>query len=260
MNRIFKYSFYDMIRNRWMFIYTGFFAITTLALLILSTDLVKVIISMSNIILVLTPLVGILFGTMYSYDSREFIDLLLAQPLSRKSVFTGVYLGLAVSLSLSVIVGIGMPMIFYGIFSSPALTSFLVLCAMAIVLSIIFSLLAFYIALRFDNRVKGFGISIFVWLFFALIYDGIFLLLLMIFKDYPLEKLTIGMTVFNPIDLARILILFKLDISAMMGYTGAVLQKFLGSSLGSLLIIVTLIMWVLIPFTFLLRLAGRKDF
>ena len=130
MNKIFKYSFYDMIRNRWMFIYTGFFAVTTLALLILSADLIKVIISMSNIILILTPLVGILFGTMYSYDSREFIDLLLAQPLSRRSVFTGVYLGLAASLSLSVLLGVGLPLIFYGILASPALSSFLILCSM----------------------------------------------------------------------------------------------------------------------------------
>lgn len=249
-----------MIRNRWIFIYTGFFAVTTLALLMLSPDLVKVVISLSNIILILTPLVGILFGTMYSYDSREFIDLLLAQPLSRRSVFSGVYMGLATSLSLSVVLGMGLPMIFYGVLGSPALMSFLVLCSMAIVLSIIFSLLAFYIALKFDNRVKGFGVSIFVWLFFALVYDGIFLLMLMLFKDYPLENLTIGMTIFNPIDLARILILFQLDVSAMMGYTGAVLQKFLGSGLGSIVILSSLFFWIMIPFIALMKLAKKKDF
>jgi Cu-processing system permease protein len=249
-----------MIRNRWIFIYTFFFAITTLALLFLSNDLIKVVISMSNIILILTPLVGIMFGTMYSYDSREFIDLLLAQPLSRRSVFTGVYVGLAVSLSLSVLCGMGIPMLFFGILTSPALLSFLTLCGMAIVLSIIFSLLAFYVALRFENRVKGFGISIFIWLFFAIVYDGVFLLLLMIYKDYPLENLSIGMTIFNPIDLARILILLQLDVSAMMGYTGAVLQKFLGSGMGAVVIIISLLLWIAIPFYALLRLVKRKDF
>ena len=99
----------------------------------------------------------------------------------------------------------------------------------AIILTIIFSLLSFIISLSNKNRIVGFGISIFVWLFFSIVYDGMFLLLLLGFKDYPLEKLTLGLTMFNPIDLSRILFLMKLDISAMMGYTGAVLQKFLNS-------------------------------
>jgi Cu-processing system permease protein len=84
--------------------------------------------------------------------------------------------------------------------------------------------------------------------------------MLSIFNDYPLEKLTLGLTSFNPIDLARILILLKLDISAMMGYTGAVLQKFLGSNMGFIFILTVLAVWILVPFFYLLRLAKRKDF
>ena len=128
------------------------------------------------------------------------------------------------------------------------------------VLSLIFSLLAFLIALNLNNKIKGFGFAIFTWLFFAIIYDGIFLLLLLTFKDYPLENLTIGLTVFNPIDLARILILLKLDISTMMGYTGAVLQKFLGSSMGTIFILVSLCLWLGIPYLWMLRTAKQKDF
>ncbi len=260
MIKVFKYSLMDMVRNRWIFMYTGFFLVVTIALLMLSNDLMKVTISMSNIVLILTPLVGLLFGTMYSYNSREFIDLLLAQPLSRGSVYTGVYLGLAVSLILSIVVGIGIPMVIYGVLASDALIPFLVLFSMAILLSIIFSLIAFLIATRFENKLKGFGLAIFVWLFFAVIYDGIFLLLLMMFNEYPLEKLTIALTLFNPIDLARILILLKLDVSAMMGYTGAVLQKYLGSGLGMITILSSLIMWMVIPTLILRRILYRKDF
>ena len=260
MIKVFKYSLKDMARNQWIFLYTGFFLAVTLVLLLLSNDLVKVTISMSNIVLILTPLVGLLFGTMYSYNSREFIDLLLAQPQSRTSVYTGVYLGLAISLILSVVIGIGLPMVSYGVFTSDALGPFLILFFMAIVLSIVFSLIAFLIATKFENKLKGFGLAIFVWLFFAVIYDGIFLLLLMMFSEYPLEKLTIGLTLFNPIDLARILILLKLDVSAMMGYTGAVLQKYLGSGFGTITILVSLLMWMIIPAYLLKRLLRKKDF
>ena len=260
MWKIFKYGLYDMIRNRWMFIYMGFFLLLTLALLLLSHDLAKVIVSLTNVILVLTPLIGILFGTIYYYNSREFIELLLAQPLSRSSIFKGIYLGLAVSLSLSLLVGISLPMLFFGILSSPELGIFVLLCGMGTVLTVIFSLIAFLIAMRFENKLRGMGIAVFVWLFFAIIYDGIFLLLLLVFKDYPLEKLTLGLTLGNPIDLARILILLKLDVSAMMGYTGAVLQKFLGSTGGSMSILATLGIWIMIPFFWMISIGKRKDF
>lgn len=260
MLKIFKYSFYDMVRNRWMFIYMFFFLILTFALLALSNDLTKVLISLTNVILVLTPLIGILFGTMYFYGSKEFIELLLAQPISRRSIFSGMYLGLASSLSISLIVGISIPMIFYGILGSPEFPVFVVLCLMSLVLSVVFSLMAFLIALTFNNKIKGFGVSIFIWLFFAIVYDGIFLVLLLAFKDYPLENLSIGLTSFNPIDLARIMILLKLDISTMMGYTGAVLQKFLGSFKGSLFIATILLFWLVLPFWRMLKIADKKDF
>jgi len=260
MLKILKYSFYEMIRSRWVFIYSGFYLVATMALLLLSNDLSKVLISLTNIIIVLTPLIGILFGTMYYYNSKEFIQLLLAQALSRWSIFMGMYLGLALALCLSIFIGVGLPLIFYGILGSPDLVIFLLLITMACALSIIFSLIAFLIAMKNDDKVRGLSISIFVWLFFAIIYDGIFLLLLLSFKEYPLDKMTISMIMLNPIDLARILILMKLDMSAMMGYTGAVLSKFLGRGLGILFVSVSLFLWTILPLWRLHYIGTKKDF
>ena len=76
MMKVFKYSLYDMVRNRWMIIYFSFFLILTLALLLLSSDIPKLIITLTNVILALTPLIGILFGAMYYYNSVDFIKLL----------------------------------------------------------------------------------------------------------------------------------------------------------------------------------------
>jgi Cu-processing system permease protein len=249
-----------MIRSRWVFIYAGFYLIATMALLLLSNDLSKVLISLTNIIIILTPLIGILFGTIYYYNSKEFIQLLMAQALSRWSIFSGMYFGLACALCLSILLGIGIPMIIYGVLTSPDLSIFLLLITMACTLSIIFSLIAFIIAMKFDDKVKGLSISIFVWLFFAIIYDGIFLLLLLTFKEYPLDKMTISMIMLNPIDLARILILMKLDMSAMMGYTGAVLSKFLGRGIGILFVSGSLFLWTVLPLWRLYFLGSKRTF
>ena len=94
----------------------------------------------------------------------------------------------------------------------------------------------------------------------AVIYDGLFLLSLLVFNDYPLDKFALGATLFNPIDLSRILILLKLDISALLGYTGAVFQKFFGTYLGMAVSFTLLTVWVIIPVAAMLRQTRKKDF
>ncbi|NNE25384.1 MAG: ABC transporter permease [Saprospiraceae bacterium] len=260
MLKIFKYSLLDMIRNRWIFSYMLFFLLITTGMVILNGHPTKVIISLTNIILALTPLVGLLFGVMYYYNSKEFIELLLTQPVSRRSVFSGIYFGLCTSLCLSLIVGIALPLVISGILTTATIKSFCILIAMGLALTIIFSLMAFLIALKFNNKIVGFGVALFAWFFFAILYDGVFLILLYIFKDYPLENMTLAMTLLNPVDLARIMVILNLDISAMMGYTGAVLQKLLGSQIGALLIVAALALWISVPYWRFLRLSKIKDF
>lgn len=232
----------------------------TLALLWLSTDLSKVTISTMNVVLVLVPLIATMFGIMYYYNSREFTELLLAQPVKRTDIFLGQYLGVAGSLSLSLILGIGLPYILYGIFASGEIWNFSTVLLVGVALSFIFSAIAFFIALKNENKIKGFGLGILVWLFLAVIYDGIFLLLLATFSDYPIENFAIGVSLFNPIDLSRILILLKLDVSALMGFTGAVFQKFLGNGAGMALAVGVLLLWVGLPVFGIKRVAERKDF
>jgi Cu-processing system permease protein len=260
MKNILKYSFYEMIRSRWAYIYTAFYLLVTFALLYLSYDTSKVIISMTNITLILAPLIGILFGTTYYYNSREFIELLLAQPLSRMTIFFGMYGGLAITLCISLLIGIGVPLIMFGVLNDPNVGIFWILLLMSCILTVIFSLLAFAIAIRHDDKVKGLSLAIFFWLLFAVIYDGVVLLLLLFFKDYPLDQLTIGVILANPIDLARIMIITQLDISAMMGYTGAVISKFIGKGQGMFLIACSLVVWTVLPMLIIHRIGKSKDF
>lgn len=260
MLKILKYSFFDLVRSRWTYAYCAFYLLLTLSLLWLSNDLSNVIISLMNVILVLVPLIATMFGIMYYYNSREFTELLLAQPIPRRHIFLGQYLGIAGSLALSLIVGIGLPFLFYGIFASAEIWNYATILLVGVILSFIFSAIAFFVALKNENRIRGFGIAILLWLFFAIIYDGIFLLALALLSDYPLENLAIGVSMFNPIDLSRILILLKLDISALMGYTGAVFQQFLGTLPGLVTSFLVLLLWIVGPLWGIKLVAGRRDF
>lgn len=260
MHKILKYIFYDLIRSKWSYVYFIFYLILGFVLLFLNNDVSKAVITLMNVIVLLTPLIGTIFGVMYYYNSKEFTELLLAQPLKRSTIFLGQYIGLALSLSLSLGLGLGIPFLLYGIFASAAIWNFVSLLLIGTFLTFIFVALAYNIALSSDNKIKGFGYAILAWLFFAVIYDGLFLISLIVFQEYPLDKFALGATVFNPIDLSRILILLKLDISALFGYTGAVFKKFLGTGLGMASAFTILCLWVLIPTYRILYKANRKDF
>ncbi|MBG6133227.1 Cu-processing system permease protein [Aquimarina sp. EL_43] len=260
MLKILKYSFYDLIRSRWSYVYLLFYLALGFVLLFLNNDLSKAVITLMNVIIILVPLIGTIFGVMYYYNSKEFTELLLAQPIKRSSIFLGQYLGVALSLSMSLIIGLGLPFTMYGLFQSNTIWEFLLLLITGTFLTLIFTALAFNIALYNENKIKGFSYAILLWLFMAVIYDGLFLMSLIMFESYPLDKFSIGVTLFNPIDLSRILILLKLDISALLGYTGAVFQKFFGTNLGVILSCVALSIWVFLPTFNIYRKSKKKDF
>jgi len=260
MIKILKYSFYDLMRSRWSYVYFAFYLLLGIVLLFLNNDLSKAVITLMNVIIILVPLIGTIFGVMYYYSSKEFTELLLAQPIKRSSIFLGQYLGVALSLSMSLIIGLGLPFIMYGIFKSSAIWDFSLLLITGTFLTLIFTALAFNIALYNENKIKGFGYAILLWLFMAVIYDGIFLMSLIAFEEYPLDTFSLIGSMANPIDLSRVLILLKLDISALLGYTGAIFQKFFGTNFGIIVSSAMLCIWVLIPTLLIQRKSNKKDF
>ncbi len=260
MLKILKYSFYDLMRSRWSYVYFAFYLLLGIVLLFLNNDLSKAVITLMNVIIVLVPLIGTIFGVMYYYNSKEFTELLLAQPLKRSSIFLGQYLGVALSLTLSLILGLGIPFVFYGLLKSNAIWDFSLLLFTGAFLTFIFTALAFNIAISNENKIKGFGYAILLWLFLAVIYDGLFLMSLLLFEDYPLDKLSLFGTMLNPIDLSRTLILLKLDISALLGYTGAVFKKFFGTNFGLIISFFMLSVWVILPVLRILFKVRKKDF
>lgn len=260
MFKILKYTFFDLMRSRWSLVYLLFYFLLGVVLLFLNDSLSKAVLTLMNVIILLVPLVGTIFGVMYYYSSKEFIELLLALPIKRSSIFIGQFLGVAISLSLSLIIGLGIPFAIFGIFQSADIWQFGILLVLGTFLSFIFAGISYNIALVNENKIKGFGYAILVWLFMAIIYDGIFLIVLSVFSDYPLDKLSLIASIFNPIDLSRVMMLLKLDISALLGYTGALFKKFFGGSLGFFISMFTLVIWSVLPIFYLRWKSAKKDF
>jgi Cu-processing system permease protein len=253
--KILKYVIFDILRSKLIITYTILLLILSFGIIYLGSDVNKAVVSLLNVVIILVPLVSIIFSTIHIYNSNKFMEMLLALPVKRNNIFWAEYLGLSVSLSIGFIIGVGVPLAVYGV----SLTGVYLLIA-GVLLSFIFTSLAFLSSVLNKDKAKGIGLSLMLWFYLSVLFDGIVLLIFMFFSDYPLEKLTLILTALNPIDLARIIIMLKLDISALMGYTGATFQHFFGSVTGTLFSVFFLILWMIAPTLIALRIFNRKNF
>lgn len=254
MNRIIKIVLIDILKNKVILAYTTLLAVLCWSSFALEDNSAKGILTVLNLILFTVPLVSILFATIYLYNSTEFIELLLSQPIKRNKIWTSLFFSVSLAMATAFFVAAGIPLLFY----APNAVG-IMMVVMGIIISVLFVSLAFLSAILTRDKAKGIGISIMVWIYFALLFDGIMLFLMFQFADYPIETIMVGLTALSPIDLARIQILLHLDVSAMMGYSGAIFKDFFGTNAGLVVSFLLLLLWIVIPFLLSTKKFKTKD-
>ena len=250
----------DVLRSRWILVYTSFFLLLSEGLLRFSGDETKAVLSLATASLMIIPLATLVLATIYVYAAREFTELLLAQPIRRSSLFAGLYAGLALPAAAGFLAGVAVPFILRG-GADPALRgAFATLLLVGTALTLAFTAIAFCVALRTEDRLRGVGVALGVWLLVAVAYDGIVLTVVMLLSDYPLERPMLALMFANPVDLGRVLLLTHLDASALLGYTGAVFERFFTRASGAWLAAGMLLLWIAAPVAVGARWFKRKDF
>ena len=139
MLKLIKYVVYDILRNRILLGYTLLLLTVSLSLFNLEDDAAKATLSLTNLILIIIPLVSIIFSTIHFYNSYEFIELLVAQPLNRRTILLSQYFGVSISLFTAFFVGIGIPVLLYN-----ASSTGLILLLSGMLLTQIFVSIAFW--------------------------------------------------------------------------------------------------------------------
>ena len=258
--RVLSSQLRNVVRSRWMAGHTLLLLGVTILLLRFGGSGERALLSLVNLVLLLVPLVAVVFGTLYVYNAREFIELLLAQPVGRGAVYLGIFCGLAIPQAAALVVGVGGPLVVQA-FREPAIVRPLVmLLAVGICLTLVFTAFALCVAVLVDERSRGFGAALLVWLGCTVLYDGIILLVLTRFRDYPLETPVLILTFLNPIDLARVVLLLTFDVAILMGYTGTIFAELFGTGLGIAAAFGMLLVCALVPLVAGFRWFGRKDF
>ncbi len=254
MRKLSRYVLYDILRNRVVIVYTLFLLLVSLSLFQLEENQSKALMSLLTIVLIVIPLISMVFTTIHYYNSYEFIELMLSQPLSRTRILLSEYIGVSVSLVAAYLVGVGIPVLLFAFDATGIAFLFT-----GLALTLVFTSIAFLASVRARDKARGIGAALLLWFYFALIYDGLVLLILFAFSDYPMEKFTLMLSALNPIDLGRIFIMLKMDVSALMGYTGALYKSFFGSGWGITFTMSVMLLWIVLPLLLTLKVFRKKD-
>lgn len=260
MKSVLAFCLKDLFRSRFILAYFLFHLAAGFGLMQYAPNSSAGLGALLSLVIFLAPLCSLVFGSLYFYQSRGFHELMLAQPVGRKSLLAGQWLALAFAMLLAFGLGLGIPTLSMGFRAGPDLLVLLIFLGGGALLHLSFLALAFLIALAIDDRLRGFSTALVLWLALVFLYDGALLFLLTWLSDYPLDRFAIGAILLNPVDLERILVLMQLDASVMLGYTGAVFRRFFGTQGGIAAAFGALVFWVAAPGWAFFRRLRKKDF
>lgn len=250
----------DVMRKKWVIAYAVILGLAGDLLLRLAGSGPSAMVSLLNVVLLLIPLIALILGSASLYGAREFTELLLAQPIPRRALYVGLYLGLTLPLMGATLAGLSLPFIIERALDADTAPMLVVLLAVSLLLVAVFTALAFVVTVFVRDRARGLGVAILAWLGLGVLYDGVVLAVATTFRDWPLERGMLVAMALNPIDLARTILLLRLDVAALMGYTGAVFRQAFGSTAGLVVALGFLATWVAVPWFVGARAFERRDF
>ncbi len=254
MKKITGFVIRDILKNKIILVYTFILAVFSWSVFSLEDNTAKGVLSLLNVILLTVPLVSIIFSNIYMYNSSEFIELLVSLPIKRKTIWSSLFTGLVIAMNMAYLLGVGIPVLIF----VPDMTGLIIILT-GMMISTIFISIAVLCAILTRDKARGIGFAIMIWLLLTLIYDGLVLFLMFQFSDYPIEKPMAIVSALNPIDLARIMVLLQVDVSALMGYTGAIFKQIFGTTFGLIVSFGLMMLWIIAPFLISLKKFKNKD-
>jgi Cu-processing system permease protein len=224
-------------------------------------DFARTSTSLINLSGFIIPLFALLLGVFSFISNKEYLELLVAQPVSRYQVIIGKFVGLVLTLLSATILGFTLPgiLVAFVIGTEGALGYGLVIL-FSLFLGIIFTGMAILIVQISNRQQIALGISIGVWIFFEVIY-GLLILGSTLYLVPSVLKMTLIFGLMgNPIDIFRVLSLIAVGGLEFFGPAGATLLKMTGSEgMAMFYGFIGLLVWLFIPVLVSLKIFSRQN-
>lgn len=259
----------DALRSRLIWMFAGVFAVLALGLSYFGlvgagyaevTGFAKTSASLLNLVLILFPLVALFLGTSSMTSERGALELLLSQPVSRSEVMVGKFVGLALTLVASTLVGFGAAGLVIGARTGGAdVGRFLALTGLSCALEVAFLSVAMLLSALTSSRVRALGAAVAVWFTTVILYDLLVVGGAVLVGAKQLSAALVLLLFLNPVDLVRVLGIISLDSMTAFGATGASLIRMFGATGALVALVVALLAWMVLPLALALRRFRRAD-
>jgi Cu-processing system permease protein len=248
----------DTRRSRWFVLLALVFAGLALALALLGTSSLGAVggagfgrttASLLNLVILIVPLMGLLMGSLSVSGEREHGTLLsiLAQPVLLEEVFLGKFLGLAVALLGTVLLGFGLAALVIARQSGlPQVGGYLVLVGCTFLFSLGYLSLGFLISVLARRSTSAVGLALFVWLASEFLSDLGLIGTAVALQLSP--RTLLWLSLINPPQVFKLVVLQGIQHSLeTLGPGGLYASEVLGGWLVPCLVGV-LCLWAVVPF------------
>ncbi|CAN7587029.1 ABC transporter permease [Rhizobium sp. LjRoot258] len=259
------------LRNRWVVAVTLLLASLALTLSFLGSAptgnvgagrLDIVIVSLASLTIFLVPLIALLLShdAIVGEMERGTLLLLLSYPVGRKQIVLGKFLGHTLILSVATFLGYGAAgaaLVAAGTPVDPASwIAFGSMIGSSILLGAVFIAIGYLVSASVSQRSTAGGIALGIWLFFVIIYDMGLLGALVSTKGEGFSSgMLSALLMVNPTDTYRLLNLG----SETAGSVSAIAGVAANSVLTPGLLVVSLLLWAVIPLSLAMLRFSRRE-
>ncbi|MBR9728785.1 ABC transporter permease [Shewanella intestini] len=217
----------DSLRNRWVLFMGSLFLLLSLSITFAGSAvrgefvlpaLTQLMSNLSTVSVFIIPLAAILL----SYDSfigeqeSGTLLLLLTYPISRTQILIGKLIGHSVVMMITISCSFGLTAILLYFVSGKydaieLLNAFVVFITSSYLLAAYFIVLGYIVSLSVTEKAKAVAGLLFLWFLFVLVYDLLFLAILVADFSFVGERVTHVLIALNPTDLYRAINVINLD-------------------------------------------------
>lgn len=257
----------DKLKSRWVLVIAAGFAIFTVVISYFGgatsgvagfRSMDVTIASLTSLVTYFIPILALTLGGGIVADEHDkgTLEIYLSSPISVGEFIMGKFIGLAFAFTLSTVVGLGISgvvlLITLGI---KAAFSYIIFMLNSIVLGLIFLSVSFLVSILFKERARVIAFTVFLWLFFVILYDlGLIGLLIVTNGSVGNEIFSIFLTL-NPIDVYRILNFLSIgELKVFLGLASIELPVYMNAPV----LWIMSLLWVVIPLLMSYYLFKRR--
>lgn len=259
-----------VLRNRWIQVYAGVFALLTLAVGYFGLAVIeftgfqefdRTAVSLVNLSLYIVPLAAMLMAVPSFRSEGGAGDQLFTEPVTLHEIVFGKLIGLSIAHLLATILGFS----FTGILiaakvGNRGLGGYIALIGFTVLVGIVFIALSSMLTVLFGRGPRSYAVVLMAWFALVLLFDllivgGSFLL-----PEQWANRTALAGVFLNPVDATRVAALFCISGPEVFGAAGAQLLRLLGGPERAVaLLLAVLGVWAIAPGFLAARALGRQD-